>query len=250
MSIQTLLQSLRQLRLFGMANALEGQFTQPTTYADLSFEERIGLLLDCETTDRNNRRRERLLKAAKLRIPAHLVDIDYQHPRGLHQSQMAALQTGDWIRNRQNLLMTGPTGCGKTWLACAMGHMACDLGFSVRYFRMTRLLESLTLGHGDGSYSKTLSQLAKCEVLILDDWGLDKLTLTQRKDCLEIMEDRHGLKSTLVTSQLPITEWHAAIGDPTLADAILDRLVHNAHQLKLKGESMRKVKNRIDRPQS
>lgn len=250
MSIQTLLHSLRQLRLFGMANALEGQLTQPTTYADLSFEERLSLLLECETTDRDNRRRERLLKTAKLRIPAHLADIDYHHPRGLNKSQMASLQTGDWIRNQQNLLITGSTGCGKTWLACAMGQMACGLGFSVRYFRLTRLLDSLTLGHGDGSYSKTLSQLAKCDLLLLDDWGLDKLTPTQRKDWLEIMEDRHGLKSTLVTSQLPITEWHTAIGDPTLADAILDRLVHNAHQLKLKGESMRKVKNRLDHPTS
>ena len=166
------------------------------------------------------------------------------------KSQMASLQTGDWIRNQQNLLITGPTGCGKTWIACAMGQMACGLGFSVRYFRLVRLLESLALGHGDGSYRQTLRQLAKGDVLILDDWGLDKLTLTQRKDCLEIMEDRHGLKSTVVTSQLPITEWHAAIGDPTLADAILDRLVHNAHQLKLKGESMRKITNRLDRPPS
>ncbi len=248
MILQTLLQSLRQLKLFGMANALEGQLTQPTTYADLSFEERLSLLLECETTERDNRRRQRLLKAAKLRIPAHLADIDYQHRRGLHKSQMASLQTGDWIRNQQNLLITGPTGCGKTWIACAMGQMACGLGLSVRYFRLPRLFEALTLGHGDGSYSKTLRQLAKCDLLILDDWGLDKLTLNQRKDWLEIMEDRHGLKSTLVTSQLPITEWHAAIGDPTLADAILDRLVHNAHQLKLKGESMRKVINRLDRP--
>lgn len=241
-------QSLKQLRILnlsGMADALELQWSQPQTYDDLSFDERIGLLVNQEVTSRENKRLQRLLKAARFKLPARLEEVDYTHPRGLKKSQVAALQSGDWINKKHNLVITGPTGCGKTYLACAMGHHACHQGHSVRYFRATRLFEALTMAHGDGSYLKLIAQLAKADILIIDDWGLETLTQSQRNDLLEIMEDRHGSRSTLVTSQLPITRWHTYIGDATLADAILDRLLHNAHKLNLRGESMRKVKSML-----
>ena len=242
---QQSLKQLRILKLTGMADALELQWHQPQTYDDLSFDERIGLLINQELTSRENKRLQRLLKAARFRLPARLEDVDYTHPRGLKKSQIAALQSGDWIAKQHNLVITGPTGCGKTYLACAIGHHACHQGYSVRYFRATRLFEALTMAHGDGSYLKLIAQLAKADLLIIDDWGLETLTQSQRNDLLEIMEDRHASKSTLFTSQLPITQWHAYIGDATLADAILDRLLHNAHKLNLRGESMRKVKSTL-----
>jgi len=237
---QTLTQ-MRTLKLSGMADALELQWSQPQTYDDISFDERLALMINQEITSRDNKKLQRLLKTACFKISARLEDIDYTHPRGLMKKQIATLQTGDWLMKKRNLIITGPTGCGKTYLACAMGHYACHQGMSVRYFRATRLFEMLTIAHGDGSYLKIINQLAKAEVLIIDDWGLEKLTLSQRNDLLEIMEDRHATKSTIVTSQLPVTKWHSYIGDATLADAILDRLSHNAHKLKLKGESMRKT---------
>jgi len=237
---QTLSQ-LRALKLSGMAEALGLQWSQPNTYDDISFDERISLMVDQEVTSRDGKRLKRLLNAARFKIMATLSDIDYTHPRGLMKAQVAALQTGDWLIKKRNLLITGPTGCGKTYLACAMGNFACHQGTSVRYYRATRLFEMLTIAHGDGSYLKLINQLAKAEVLIIDDWGLEKLTLSQRNDLLEIMEDRHGSKSTIVTSQLPASKWHTYIADATLADAILDRLLHNAHKLELKGESMRKM---------
>jgi len=235
------LTQLRTLQFTGMADALEQQWNQSQTYDDLSFDERLALLIDQEITYRANRRLQRLLKAARFKMLARLEDINYEHPRGLKKAQIAALQTGDWITKKRNLIITGPTGCGKTYIACAMGNYACHQGMSVRYFRATRLFEMLTISHGDGSYLKLIAQIAKADVLIIDDWGLEKLTLSQRNDLLEIMEDRHTNKSTIITSQLPKTKWHAYIGDPTLADAILDRLLHNSHKLTLKGESMRKI---------
>ncbi|WP_428625083.1 IS21-like element helper ATPase IstB [Sedimenticola sp.] len=242
---QQSLKQLRILKLIGMADALELQWSQPHTYDDLSFDERIGLLINQEVTSRDNKRLQRLLKAARFKITARLEEVDYTHPRGLKKSQFAALQSNDWINKKHNLVITGPTGCGKTFLACAIGHNACHQGNSVRYFRATRLFEALSIAHGDGSYLKLIAQLAKADVLIIDDWGLETLTQSQRNDLLEIMEDRHGSKSTVFTSQLPTTKWHAYIGDATLADAILDRLLHNAHKLTLRGESMRKLKSSL-----
>lgn len=243
MSQRYTLQQLRQLKLTGMADALEHQWTQPQPFEDLCFDERIGLLIDAETTSRAGKRLKRLLTTAKFKLSAYVGEVDYAHPRGLKKNQFAALVTCDWLEKKRNLIITGPTGCGKTYLACALGRQACHHDYSVRYFRASRLFESLTIAHGDGSYLKWIQQLSRTDLLIIDDWGLEKLTPSQRNDWLEIMEDRHGIKSTLVTSQLPATQWHKTIGDATLADAILDRLLHNAHklQLKLNGDSMRKT---------
>ena len=191
------LKQLRMLRLGGMAQSLELQWEQPQTYDDLSFDERIGLLIDEEMTSRANKRLQRLMKSARFKISARLEDIDYAHPRDLKKAQIASLQTSNWIAKKQNLIITGPTGCGKTYLACAIGNHACHHDYSVRYFRSSRLFEELTISHGDGRYLKLLSQIEKADILIIDDWGLEKLTLSQRNDLFEIMEDRHGSKSTI-----------------------------------------------------
>lgn len=236
---------LRSLRLTGMAEGLEQQLAQPSTHSELGFEERLALLVDREAIYRSNNKVDRLLKAARLKLQAHPEDIDYRHPRGLNRSQFADLLSSHWVHQHHNVLITGPTGCGKTYLGCALATQACRHGLSVRYFRTSRLLESLSIAHGDGRFAKLVAQLAKTDLLVLDDWGLEALSLGQRNDLLEIMEDRHGLKSTLITSQLPIANWHKMIGDATLADAILDRLLHNSHKLKLKGESMRKTLSEI-----
>jgi len=239
MSTQTLIQ-LRQLKLGGMANALQTQLEQTGTYEGLAFIERLGLLLDQENLSREQRKQERLIRQAHFKLRASVQEIDYQYPRNITPSQIAQLAQGDWVNRAQNLLITGPCGSGKTYLACALGHNACLHGYSVRYYRLSRLLLELTQAKADGSYHRQLKQLAKIQLLAIDDWGLEPLKPAHRNDLMEIMDDRHGHASTLMISQLPTDQWYASIGDNTLADAILDRLMHNAHRLQLKGESMRK----------
>ncbi|ABM18315.1 IS21-like element ISSpu5 family helper ATPase IstB [Marinobacter nauticus] len=238
------LDKLHALKLTGMAAALADQSATPDI-TDLSFEERLGLLVDREMTERDNRRMSSRLRRAKLRHAAILEDIDYRNSRGLDKGLVQSLASCQWVKEHLNVLITGPTGVGKTWLACALAHKACREGYTAQYVRLTRLLRELTIAKGDGQYSKLLTSLAKVDVLILDDWGLMKLSAENRRDLLEVLEDRHGRRSTIATSQLPIEEWHGIIGDATLADAILDRLVHNAYKINLRGESMRKQQAKL-----
>ena len=240
----TLLQ-LRLLKLSGMATALQSQFEQPGTYEGLSFSERLCLLVDSEKLERDSRKQQRLIRSAKFKLNANIRDIDYQHPRGLQQSMVGALAQCDWLGKAQNLLLTGPCGSGKTYIACALGHTACLKGFSSRYYRISRLMLELTQAKADGTYSKVLKTIAKLDLLILDDWGLEPLSAAQRNDLMEIMDDRHGTASVAIISQLPTEQWYEMIGDNTLADAILDRIMHNAHRIKLRGESMRKKLNTL-----
>lgn len=240
MLIQHTLTQLKSLKLDGMARALEEQQTLPTSQ-ELAFEDRLGLLVEREIVWRDNRRLERLLRQAKLKqAQACMEDIDYRVSRGLDKRLMVTLAGCDWIRRSQNVLLTGPTGAGKTWLACALGNQACRQGFSVMHVRVPRLLEQLRIAHGDGSFGKALAQLAKIDVLLLDDWGLTPLLSSERHDLLEVVDDRVNARSTVITSQLPVEHWHAWLNDPALADAILDRLVHASHRIALKGESLRK----------
>jgi len=235
------LEQLHNLRLSGMAQALQEQWEMEDINA-LGFEERLGLLVEREVVVRESRRLQTRLKKAKLRQNGCIEDIDFKHPRGLDRSLVIKLSDCQWVQKHQNLIITGPTGVGKSYLACAFAQKACREGYSTIYLRISRLFEELSLAKGDGRYVKMLSNFAKTELLVLDDYGLAKLNQEQRHDLLEILEDRHGVRSMLVTSQLPIEHWHEQIGDPTLADAILDRLIHNAHTIKLKGGSMRKQK--------
>jgi len=233
------LDRLQTLKFTGMAAALADQMATPDI-DELAFEERLGLLVDREITERENRRLTSRLRRAKLRHVAALEDIDYRNPRGLDKGLIQSLAACQWVKEHLNILITGPTGVGKTWVACALAHKACREGHTAQYTRLTRLLRELTIAKGDGSYPKLLANLvAKVDVLILDDWGLMKLSAENRRDLLEVLEDRHGRRATVATS-LPIEEWHGVIGDATLADAILDRLVHNAYKIDLRGESMRK----------
>jgi len=238
------LDKLHALKLTGMAAALADQSATPDI-TDLSFEERLGLLVDREMTERDNRRMSSRLRRARLRHTAILEDIDYRNSRGLDKGLVQSLAGCQWVKEHLNVLITGPTGVGKTWLACALAHKACREGYTAQYVRLTRLLRELTIAKGDGQYAKLLTNLAKVDVLILDDWGLMKLSAENRRDLLEVLEDRHGRRSTIATSQLPIEEWHGVIGDATLADAILDRLVHNAYKINLRGESMRKQQAKL-----
>lgn len=246
---QQTLATLRALKLTGLADAFAQQLEQPAAQA-LPFDERFALLVEREATHREGRRLRRLLQLARLRQSACVEDIDYQHKRGLDRSVVVALTACDWVRQRHNLHITGPTGTGKSWLACAFGHQACRQGLSVRYERASRLLEQLRIARADGSYHKRLAQCAKSDLLILDDFGLKPLTQAERHDLLELIEDRHGLHATLITSQLPISAWHEYLDDPTVADALLDRLLNGAHRIELKGESLRKRANGLTKAQA
>jgi DNA replication protein DnaC len=246
MLIQPTIQKLKALKLNGMADALQSFHNNPDSEG-LSFDERFGILVDREVIHRENKRQSRLLKGAKLRASQACVeDIDYQHARGLIRSKMIMLTQCDWIRRQHNIVFLGPAGVGKTYLACALGQQACRQGFTVKYFRMTRLFEALRSAQGEGKYTALINQLSKTDVLILDDWGLGQLGKNERQDLLEVLEDRHELKSTIITSQLPILLWHEYIGDATIADAILDRLLSGAHKIELTGGSLRKKDPDLD----
>ncbi len=240
------LDKIEQLRLFGMAKALREQQQNQKANA-LSFEERLGLIVDRELTERENRRLTTRLRIAKLRVSASIEDIDFRQPRGLDKSLILSLASNQWITEHHNLLIIGPTGVGKSYLACALSHKACRDGHVVVYQRLPRLLEELALSHHDGRYRKLMKSLLKADLLVLDDFGLAPLTTEQQRDLLEIIEDRYDRRSTLITTQLPVKHWHDILADPTLADAIMDRLVHNAYKIELKGESMRKSKSKLNR---
>lgn len=249
MLLQPTMERLHELHLLGMAAALEEQTLMPDIHS-ISFEDRFGLIVEREQNYRQNRRLTRLLQLAKLPLPASVEDIDYRRPRGLDKSLILRLASCRWIEAHEVVLVSGATGTGKSYLACALGHSACRHGLPTRYYRFSRMLGELARARADGSYPKFLEKLARMHLLVIDDFGMSPLTETERRDLLEVLEDRYSRRATLVTSQLPFEHWHAAVGDTTFADAILDRLVHSAHRLTLKGPSMRRKQNDSNEPEN
>jgi len=238
------LERLRSIRLHGMADAYAEQSEQ-TDIGTLTFDERFGLLVDREASERENRRLTNRLRRARLRQSASIEDIDYSAARGFDKTLIRSLARCHYIREHQNILIVGPTGTGKTYLACALAHKACLEGFTAGYYRLSNLLADLEIAKADGRYPKIIRDLAKSDLIILDDWGLAPIADHVRPILLEILDDRHGIRSTIVTSQLPVDAWHTAIGEATIADAILDRLVHDGHKIELEGDSMRKKRSTI-----
>lgn len=239
MLLQQTINILANLKLYEMINALKEQ-EENQQYQDLTFLERLGILADRQMIYQENRSLASRIRKARLRHQAVFEDIDMSPSRGINKTLILELGTCRWVKDHENILILGPTGAGKTWLACALAQKACREGHTVLYHRLSKLLYELAINKGEGSYLKALKSIAKVEILILDDWGLDLLNKDQRHDLLEILEDRHGTKSTIITSQLPTDAWHDFIGEETFADAIMDRLIHNAQILNLKGDSMRK----------
>jgi len=236
------MEKMNGMKLSAMAEAFEQQLGSGE-HAKLSFEERIGLMIDCEWTAREQRKLARRLRTAKPRYKsAALENVDFKHPRGLNRQQVLSLGSCNWVQDQHNLLITGPTGIGKSFLACAFVERACRRGYTARYVRMSRLLHEIAVGRGDGSYTRLLTRLAKLDLLAIDDWLLAPLRDTERRDLIEVIEDRAEHASTLIAGQLPVNDWHGAIGDPNQADAICDRLLHNAHRIDLKGASKRRTK--------
>lgn len=239
------LQQLRALKLEGMAQALQEQL-ELNNLRDLTFEERLGLLVEREASHRDHKGFARRLKNARLKQQATLEDLDYKHPRNLDASLVRSLAACGWVRDHHNLIVTGPTGVGKTYLACAMAHQACRRGFTALYAQVGRLLQELSIARGDGRYLKLLARLAKTDLLVLDDWGLDSPTPEQRRVLLELLDDRYEKRSTLIANQFPTDVWYDTLADPTLADAILDRVLHNAYRVELRGESLRKTRRGLN----
>ncbi len=247
MLITPTIDKLHALALMGMARALADQLERPD-YADRSFEDRLGLLVDREMADRENRRLARHLRAARLRSDAVIEDLDLRGPRGLDRSTVLGLAEAHWVSAHRNVLVTGPTGVGKTFLACALAHAAIRRGHTALYLRVPRLLDELVLARADGRLPRLMASFARVDVLVLDDLGLSPVPPARAADLLEVIEDRGDRRSTIVTSQLPVGHWHEALGEPTIADAILDRLVHNAYRLELKGDSRRRATRAVDDP--
>jgi DNA replication protein DnaC len=239
MLFQPVVEKLRDMRLYGMLSGMEEQAENPE-YKKLSFEERLGLLVDLEWSIRQDRKLKTRIKNARFKDKACIEDLDFSSQRGLDRSQVLYLAQGQWITKHLNTIITGATGTGKTYLACALGDAACKHGFTVLYSQMPKLLRELDASHRDGSYDKLLTKLTRTNLLILDDWLIDALSFIQTKDMLEILDDRYNRGSTILATQLPVSNWHSRFEDPTLADAIMDRVVHNAYRIELKGESMRK----------
>lgn len=243
--MQLTMDKLDSMKLYGMSDGLKEQMAS-SAYKDLSFEERFGMLVDKEMVCRDNRKLQMLLRKAHLRYPnACIEDINFRVKRGIIKQVILKLAQNEWIRNKQNIIITGSTGVGKSYIACTFGNNACRAGISTYYVRLPRLLRDFEIARTDGRYIKLLQRLSRVKLLIVDDWGLSSLSDVERRDFLEITEDRHDVRSTIICGQLPIDKWHDVIGDPTIADAICDRLIHNAHKINLKGESMRKTLSNI-----